>query len=258
MGNASASGRSTLSSQYFLYFGIMGVFLPYFNLYCYKLGFTGFQIGIISALRSVVMIISPLLLSVVADRFQARKPIYLSCNFIGAAIWSLYLFTSDFWPMLAVTFCYTIFYSPIISFLEAFTIDILGTMKKSYGSIRVWGTIAFIVTVYLLGRALDNYPIRIILYLILAGSLVQALFAIMIPDIKPVARKPFLNEVQTLIKRKRVIFFLVSAFLKPWSLLRLFLNSSRKFRIRPHIHRNRLGYSFNRRDYSNDKFGPDF
>jgi len=213
MNKAIASGRAVLASQYFLYFGVMGVFLPYFNLYCYKLGFTGFQIGVISASRSVVMVLSPLLLSALADRFQARKSIYLSCHFISAAIWCIYLFTSDFWPMLAVTVCYTIFYSPIISFLEAFTIDILGSMKESYGRIRVWGTIAFIVTVFLLGKVLDIYPIRIILSLILAGSLIQAAFAVKIPDIKPKNNKPFLSEVKVLFKKKRVIFFLSSAFL---------------------------------------------
>ncbi|MBU1397340.1 MAG: MFS transporter, partial [Proteobacteria bacterium] len=103
MNKVIASGRAVLGSQYFLYFGVMGVFLPYFNLYCYKLGFTGFQIGVISASRSVVMVLSPLLLSALADRFQARKSIYLSCHFISAAIWCIYLLTSDFWPMLAVT-----------------------------------------------------------------------------------------------------------------------------------------------------------
>ncbi|MBU0544874.1 MAG: MFS transporter [Proteobacteria bacterium] len=210
---ASSSGRAVLASQYFLYFGIMGVFLPYFNLYCYKLGFTGFQIGVISASRSVIMVLSPLLLSALADRFQARKSIYLSCHFISAAIWCIYLLTSDFWPMLAVTVCYTIFYSPIISFLEAFTIDILGSEKKSYGNIRVWGTIAFIVTVFLLGKVLDIYPIRIILSLILAGSVIQAAFAVKIPDIKPKNNRPFLSEAKILFKKKRVIFFLSSAFL---------------------------------------------
>jgi PPP family 3-phenylpropionic acid transporter len=213
MNKAIASGRTTLAFQYFLYFGVMGVFLPYFNLYCYKLGFTAFQIGVISASRSVVMILSPILLSALADRFHARKSIYLSCHFISAAIWCIYFFTSNFWPMLAVTLCYTIFYSPIISFLEAFTIDILGNMKKSYGSIRVWGTIAFIVTVFILGKILDIYPIRIILLLILAGSLVQAASAIVIPDLKPEKRKPFLSEAKIFFKNKRVIFFLSCAFL---------------------------------------------
>ncbi len=213
MNKAPVSVKAILASQYFLYFGIMGIFLPFFNLYCYKLGFTGFQIGVLSASRSVVMVLSPLLLGSLADRFHIRKPIYLSCHILSAAIWSFYLFTSDFWMMLIITVCYTVFYSPIISFLEAFTIDILGSRKKSYGSIRVWGTVAFIVTVFLLGKILDIYPIAIILPLILAGSVIHALFAIKIPDIKQKNNKPFLREAGALLKKRQVILFLSSAFL---------------------------------------------
>ncbi|MBU2622351.1 MAG: MFS transporter [Proteobacteria bacterium] len=213
MNKAPVSVKAILASQYFLYFGIMGIFLPFFNLYCYKLGFTGFQIGVLSASRSVVMVLSPLLLGSLADRFHARKPIYLSCHILSAAIWSFYLFTSDFWMMLIITVCYTVFYSPIISFLEAFTIDILGSRKKSYGSIRVWGTVAFIVTVFLLGKILDIYPIAIILPLILAGSVIHAFFAIKIPDIKQKNNKPFLREAGALLKKRQVILFLSSAFL---------------------------------------------
>jgi len=213
MNKAPASGKAILASQYFLYFGVMGIFLPYFNLYCYKLGFTGFQIGVLSASRSVVMVLSPLLLGAIADRFHARKPIYLSCHFLSAVIWCFYLFTSNFLMMLIITVCYTVFYSPIISFLEAFTIDILGSRKKSYGSIRVWGTVAFIVTVFLMGKILDIYPIRIILPLILAGSAIHAFFAIKIPDIKPKNNRPFLREAGALLKKRQVILFLSSAFL---------------------------------------------
>jgi PPP family 3-phenylpropionic acid transporter len=213
MNKAPVSVKAILASQYFLYFGVMGIFLPYFNLYCYELGFTGFQIGVLSASRSVVMVLSPLLLGALADRFQARKPIYLSCHFLSAAVWCFYLFTSDFWMMLIITICYTVFYSPIISFLEAFTIDILGSRRKNYGSIRVWGTVAFIVMVFSLGKILDIYPIRIILPLILTGSAIHALFAIKIPDIKPINNKPFLREAGALLKKRQVILFLSSAFL---------------------------------------------
>ncbi|MBI5061913.1 MAG: MFS transporter, partial [Desulfatitalea sp.] len=51
------SGRGILAAQYFLYFGVMGIYLPFFNLYCYKLGFSGWQIGALSAARSVTLIL---------------------------------------------------------------------------------------------------------------------------------------------------------------------------------------------------------
>jgi len=174
-----------ISSQYFIYFGVLGIFLPYFNLYCYHLGFSGLQIGILSALRSLAMVLFPMIWGALADRFQIRKPIYILCTLLSSAIWGLYLFFVDFWSMLLIAAFYGIFYAPIISFLEAVTMDVLGQEKKSYGRIRAWGSISFIVMVLVLGKIIDLYSIDIILILILAGSLILAAVSVGIPAIKP-------------------------------------------------------------------------
>lgn len=206
------SFKLVIGSQYFLYFGVMGVFLPYFNLYCYHLKFSGFQIGVLSGIRSIALVLSPLVWAGLADRFHIRRPIYIFCSFISTAIWAFYLYTTDFWAMLFITVFYGIFYSPIISFLEAFTMDVLGTEKKSYGRIRGWGTIAFIMTVLLLGKVIDIYSVEIIIILIFFGSLAQALVSVKIPDIQIKKQTSFSSNAKVLLKRP-VIVFLFCAFL---------------------------------------------
>jgi PPP family 3-phenylpropionic acid transporter len=201
-----------ISSQYFLYFGVMGIFLPYFNLYCYDLDFTGIQIGVLSAVRSVALILTPLIWGTMADRFRIRRPIYILCSFISTGIWAFYLYTTNFWAMLVITVFYGIFYSPIISFLEAFAMDVLETKKISYGKLRGWGSIAFIITVIVLGKIIDLYSIKIILALIFFGSLAQALISIKIPDIQIKKKTAFISKAKALLNR-RVIVFLFCAFL---------------------------------------------
>ena len=201
-----------IGSQYFLYFGVLGIFLPFFNLYCYHLGFSGFRIGILSAVRSVVMVLFPIIWGALADRLNARRPIYILCNFISALIWALYLFTVDFWHMLVITIFYGIFYAPIISFLEAFTMDLLGREKKSYGRIRAWGSISFIMIVLVLGKIIDLYSVEIIIVLILAGSLMLSTVSMRIPDIQIAPEKRLPSEARNLIDG-RVIVFLFCAFL---------------------------------------------
>lgn len=201
-----------ISSQYFIYFGVLGIFLPYFNLYCYHLGFSGLQIGILSALRSLAMVLFPLIWGSLADRFQLRKPIYILCAFLSTSIWLLYLFFVDFWPMLIITAFYGIFYAPIISFLEAVTMDVLGKEKKSYGRIRAWGSISFIVMVLVLGKIIDLYSVDIILILILAGSLMLAAISIRIPAIKA-KKQDLLKPGAGSLLQRRVIIFLFCAFL---------------------------------------------
>ena len=206
------SFKLVIGSQYFLYFGVMGAFLPYFNLYCYHLDFSGVQIGVLSAIRSIALVLFPLVWGGLADRFHIRRPIYIFCSFISTAIWAFYLYTTDFWAMLFITIFYGIFYSPIISFLEAFTMDVLGTKKKSYGRMRGWGSIAFIMTVLLLGKVIDIYSIEIILILIFFGSLAQALISVKIPDIQIKKQTSFSSNAKVLLKRP-VIVFLFCAFL---------------------------------------------
>jgi len=206
------SYKYIISSQYFIYFGVLGIFLPYFNLYCYKLGFSGMQIGALSGLRSVAMVIFPLIWGLLADRFNYRRPIYILCNFVSTAVWIMYLFNTDFWSMLYITALYGMFFSPIISFLEAVTMDVLGDAKKSYGRIRAWGSISFIVVVVVLGKIIDQYSIDIILVLILAGSAVLAVISLGIPAIRT-TKKDLLAPGAGSLLDKQIIVFLFCAFL---------------------------------------------
>jgi len=201
-----------ISSQYFIYFGVLGIFLPFFNLYCYHLGFSGIQIGILSALRSAALVLFPLIWGSLADRFNLRKPIYILCTFLSTSTWILYLFFDDFWPMLMITALYSMFYAPIISFLEAVTMDVLGAEKKSYGRIRAWGSISFIFMVLVLGRIIDLFSLNIILILILAGSLMLAAVSIRIPAVK-IPHKDLMAQGAGKLLTKRSVVFLFCAFL---------------------------------------------
>ncbi|MGD9331809.1 MAG: MFS transporter [Desulfobacterales bacterium] len=180
------SSRVILRSQYFIYFGILGLYLPYFNLYCYHLGFSGTQIGLLSGLRSATLVVFPFVWGALADRFRRRKSIYLLCNAMACVIWSGYLVTTDFRLMLLIAIVYGMFYAPLISFLEAYAMDLLGADKKAYGRVRVWGSLSFILVVTALGPLIERYGIGLIVPLILAGGLLQTLFALALPAAPPV------------------------------------------------------------------------
>ncbi len=205
------TSENSIKIQYFLYFGTMGVFLPYFNLYCLDIGFTGFQIGSLSAVRSVVLILFSIFWSVLADRKGIRRPIYILCSFASTLLWVLFLLTSDFRLMLAITFFYGAFYSPIISFLEAFSMDVLGKTKRRYGKTRAWGSVAFISVVLTVGKMIDRFEVRIILYLVLAISAAHAITTITIPKIR--SHYPKQPHDRGWLFSGNTIVFLFSAFL---------------------------------------------
>lgn len=206
------SVKFILSTQYFLYFGVLGLFLPYFNLYCYHLGFSGFEIGALSSARTLTTALFPMVWGALADRFQTRRPIYIFCNFASTALWSLYLLTTDFQAMLAITVFYGIFYAPIISFLESFSMDHLAHERTRYGRLRAWGSFSFILVVILTGRVIDILSVDVIVGLILAGSLSHAVLSLSLPASPPPGKTAFRAGAKALGNR-RVVVFLAAAFL---------------------------------------------
>ena len=203
--------RTALSLQYFLFFGVLGIFLPFFNLYCYHLGFSGFQIGALFSVQTGATVIFPLLWGALADRFDARKPIFVLCNFIGACAWVFYLLTTDFLPMLIITVFYAVFRAPVISFMEAFSMDILGREKTSYGKVRAWGTASFVGVVILMGRLTHIYSVNIIIPLILGGLLLQSFGSLIMPPVKH--DRPEKKPPVSALARKNIVVFLVCGFL---------------------------------------------
>ena len=201
-----------IRAQYFLYFGVMGMYLPYFNLYLYHIKLSGFQIGVLSALRSVLLVLFPVLWGILADRLQARRAIYVSCNITSAMVWSLYLCTTRFEWLVIITLGYGVFFSPVISFLEAFTMDVLGKEKLRYGQTRAWGSIAFIAVVILVGRMIDTYPVGIILPLIMIGGLIQSVVSLGVPSVRTIQLQRLSSGAGPFMSRKS-IFFLICAFL---------------------------------------------
>ena len=204
--------KPILSIQYFLYFGVLGLFLPYFNLYCYHIGFSGFEIGVLSSVRTLTTALFPMLWGALADRFLIRRPIYVLCSFTSTAIWALYLLTTDFEAMLAITVFYGIFYAPIIAFLESFSMDLLGREKNRYGQLRAWGSFGFILIVVVAGRLIDAISTEIIIVLILAGSLIHAFLSLAIPSVSGSRATGFSANARTLLNR-RVLVFLFCAFM---------------------------------------------
>ena len=206
------SSRVILRSQYFIYFGILGLYLPYFNLYCYHLGFNGSQIGMLAGLRSATLVLFPFVWGALADRFRRRKSIYLLCNALACVAWAGYLTTTDFRPMLVLAVVHGMFYAPLISFLEAYAMDLLGEDKNTYGRVRVWGSVSFILIVTVLGHVSERYGIAVIVPLILAGALLQTMAAVALPA-APVVRPLVTQSAPIRINWPRTLVFLCCGFL---------------------------------------------
>ena len=207
--------KTTLSIQYFLHFSVMGVFLPYFNLYCYHLNYTEFQIGLLSAVRALSMVFFSVIWGLIADRLITRKASYIICTITSTFIWSALTFTVDYNFVLPTIFIYSIFYGPIIAFLETYALDILnssGENKSGYGNIRVWGSISFILMSVIIGSVLQQVSINIIIIIILLTSAGQAFHSFKLPTSRLLKYNFNISTFKNFFSLK-TCFFLLATFL---------------------------------------------
>ena len=145
------SAKPALSLAYFAYFGVLGIFVPYFGLFLDGRGFNSAQIGLLLALVTATRIVGPALWGTLADR--TAKPLRIMR--LGAAIAILAWFSSfvdaGFWPLLFGFAVFSFFWTAILPQLEVCTFHALNDDAGAYSKIRTFGSVGYIILVMLGG-----------------------------------------------------------------------------------------------------------
>ena len=167
-----------LSAYYFFYFAFIGAFSPYFTLYLKSLQFSAWDIGVLMSLMQFMRLLAPNLWGWLADRLGAKTPIVRGAALMSIAGFSCFFFTQSFTGYFLGMALLAFFWSASLPLVEALTFSHLGTRASSYGSVRLWGSVGFIVAVLGLGWLLDRLPLSTTLWVslaILGGILACAL-----------------------------------------------------------------------------------
>lgn len=153
-----------LSAWYFFYFAFVGAFAPYFALYLRDIGQSAWEIAVLMTVPQVMRLLAPSLWGWLADAVGRRAAI-VQLAALGAVLgFCGFFFTREYVPMLAAMALVWFFWSAALPLVEAMTLDRLAGQTERYGSIRMWGSVGFIVSVLALGMLLDSLPIAAVLW----------------------------------------------------------------------------------------------
>ncbi|MFA5626761.1 MAG: MFS transporter [Thiohalomonadaceae bacterium] len=150
------------SSFYFFHFASLGVLVPYWSLYLKHQGFSAVEIGELMALLMATKIISPNIWGWIADRTGRRLAVVRSGAALGMLAFIAVFFISGYWAMTVVMVLFSFFWNAVLPQFEANTLHYLGEQHHRYSSIRLWGSIGFIIAVAGLGQLLDVYDVSIV------------------------------------------------------------------------------------------------
>ena len=182
--------RIQLMVMMFLMFFTWGAWYGQMGKYLFTtLKASGDQIGSAYATFSIASIIAPFFVGMIADRFFSAQKVMGVLSLLGAGI--LYLLIQNknpdtfFWYILA----YTMTFAPNLALSSSIAMNQMRDSGKEFPSIRVLGTIAWIVVTniigfYGLGDKVDIFQIAMF------TSVAWGLFAFTLPDTPPKATGP--------------------------------------------------------------------
>lgn len=203
-----------LSAFYFAYFAYVGAFTPFFSLYLQReLTLSGVEIGIILSAMALTRILVPLFVGPWADRTGHRALVLRVSMVLGAATWTGAFAADSFMGMLLLIGVFCSLIAPVMPIFEGITFSHVKDHPGRYGPVRLWGSIGFVITVLVVGPLLDAYPIRLLIWLLLAVLVAGALMSFSVPEPVAVSRSAERGGVWGVLAKPPVAALFTACFL---------------------------------------------
>lgn len=173
-----SSPVARLSIAYFVYFGAIGIFTPFWSPYLELRGFNAFEIGLLLAIAAGVRSIGPLAFGWLADASGKPTAILRLAALISMLSFALLPLLSGLTGFIVLTVLFCFGWNFIAPSLDAHTLARLGPTSARYGRIRLWGSLGFIALSWCGGVMFERTGYDLVPSLMM-GFIVATLFATM-------------------------------------------------------------------------------
>ena len=146
-----------LALTYWLYFGQLGVLVPYLGIFLDGRGFSSAEIGELFAVITLARILGPGIWANVADKTGNALGVLRLGTFLTVLTFSSVFYFSGFWGLTLSFGLMIMFWTAVLPQLEVITMQAVSKSKANYGQIRLWGSVGFICLTIAVGKALDVY-----------------------------------------------------------------------------------------------------
>jgi len=171
---------------YAIYWGVVGGFEPFLNLFYLTNGLNSAQIGWMAAvLPFCTMVINPLI-SRLADRSRRRVAILaITCAGFGAALLLLGMpgLRFTFSLLLALYGLVSIFRSPVNPLADSLIAGMASRYQLDFGHMRLWGSLCFTITAVTFGALWQQSGFPVMFRVTAAGFLLVILAASLLDEL---------------------------------------------------------------------------
>lgn len=142
--------RST-RPQYFLSYAVLGCVIPYLSILLEDRGLSRPQIGVVMSVASLGIVLTPVLITLLADTAIAGRYLMAGLFVLAGGFLASVLPFRDFWPVLLLYTAHAFALQAMfplqdgIHFAAQAQRTALGRSEVAYHTVRIWGTVGYIV-----------------------------------------------------------------------------------------------------------------
>jgi MFS transporter, PPP family, 3-phenylpropionic acid transporter len=211
---AGSAGERQLAARlalfYGAYFAAVGIYLPFWPLWLEWRGLDAVEIGYVLAAGFWPRIATSLLIPALSDRLgERRRPMILltAVTLLGLALFAL---ASNFWPLLLLSVLTGATWAAILPLGEAVALGEAQRRDLSYGRIRLWGSLAFVLAAIGIGQWLEGAGPAIILWSIATAVACMLGACILLPAGRSSAHPAVLADVRRLAGTPEFLAFVAA------------------------------------------------
>lgn len=196
------------------YFFAAGAFMSYWPVWLRHRGITDAEIGTLFMARQFVSVGATLAIGFLVHRVGNLRGMLLALSVSAVVMMGAYQFSYTFLALLLVGLIWGAVWSPTMALYDGVLVNEARARGLVYGKLRLWGSVAFILGTVLCGVAVQRFGPPWVLYVGLAGILLLAPFAFVLPTAEshPIGTKrhaPF--SVFALFRSRPFLLFMVAA-----------------------------------------------
>ncbi|WP_051938399.1 MFS transporter [Ghiorsea bivora] len=175
---------------YAAYFAAMGLILPYFPVYLTDLGMSTVWVGIfVGALAAAKVIAPPLAGLLLEYRNTNTRTFLLLTSGLATSASALLIPHWDINVLLTIVIVFGFFWAAILPLTDGLSLVVSEISIMSYGRLRVWGSVGFVIAsfaggLYLVGNSISLFP-----WILTSLLALTTLAAIGFPDLSTISKQ---------------------------------------------------------------------
>jgi PPP family 3-phenylpropionic acid transporter len=209
--HASPQGSALrLALFYGASFAAVGIFLPYWPVWLEAQGLGPEQIGVLLAAGFWPRVLTSVLVPYAADRRGDHRRLMIRLAVLTLAATALFALAWTFWLLLLLSMVVGAGRAALLPVGEAMALHASQAQGFSYGRVRLWGSVTFMLAAVGGGLWLERAGPWIVLGLMLATALLTLLACLQLPEYRPPGRPATPPRLERLLKRPAFLAFVLA------------------------------------------------